>query len=74
MTARLAQRFHGSNHIDTNCQPRPEERAPELVEGCARLEGRPQARSRPRPSFVLREPQDGRAILRQALGSAASSG
>src|SRR5713226_1397924 len=41
-------------------QPRPEKRAPELVEGCARLEGRPQARSCRWPSFVLREPQDGR--------------
>src|SRR5215467_7326418 len=48
-----------------NClhQPRPEERAPELVEGCARLEGWPQARPCPRPSFETaaqraRPPQD----------------
>ena len=27
------QRFHGMNHIDVTHQPRPEERAPELVEG-----------------------------------------
>src|SRR5467141_2898810 len=44
-------------------QPRPEERTPELVEGCARLKGRPQARSCPWPSFETaarsaRPPQD----------------
>src|SRR6516165_7351298 len=53
----LVQRFRGSNHIDTIHQPRPEERA-----SCARLEGRPQARSRQRPSFETRAkrraPQD----------------
>src|SRR5262249_40308657 len=59
----LVQRFRGTNHIDIILQPRPEERAPELVEGCARLEGRPQARSCPRPSFETaalraRPPQD----------------
>src|SRR5258707_11372195 len=64
-TNRMTQvhRFHGANHIDIIHQPRPEERAPELVEGCARLEGRPQARSCPRPSFETaarraRPPQD----------------
>src|SRR5215475_5037002 len=47
----------------SSISPRPEERAPELVEGCARLEGRPQARSCPWPSFETaarraRPPQD----------------
>src|SRR5215470_9243974 len=48
----LVRRFHDSNYIDDTHQPCPEERAPELVEGCARLKGRPQARC-PWPPFEM---------------------
>ncbi len=46
----LGHRFRSSNHIDIINQPRPEERAESSLR-CARLEGRPQARSCRCPSF-----------------------
>src|SRR5260370_19079945 len=50
--------------LPSSVGPRTEERAPELVEGCARLEGRPQARSYPRPSFETAAQEGGLLRMR----------
>ena len=68
----LVERFRGSKHIETIHRPRPEERA------LARLEGRPQARSRyaaehkpnsePLDRFVKRKGGINKCVARFSFG------
>src|SRR5262249_19745683 len=59
---RLARRFYGTSHTDFVHQPRPEERALELVEGCrVSKDGHRRDRACGHPS---RQPRKERGLLR----------